>query len=270
MPVITKISVQQKRKDRYNIFMDYGKGEQYAFSADEDVIIKFGLKKGMELDALSLTQIEFQDEIRKAYNQAIHYLSRRMRSETEVRKHLAEKETDESIINEVIVKLYEYKFLNDNEFAIAYVRTQANTSDKGLDVIKRELKEKGISQPDIEEAIQEFPVEDQVEAAVKLCQKYAKKYSRESQRLLKQKLEQMLLRKGYPFSVINIAVEEAEFEEDDDGELDAIRYQGEKAHRKYEKLQGYEYKQKMKQALFRKGFPIELIDRFLEEKEEEE
>ena len=49
MPIITKITTQKKNKERYNIFMDEGKGEQYAFSVDEAVLIKYQLKKGMEL-----------------------------------------------------------------------------------------------------------------------------------------------------------------------------------------------------------------------------
>ena len=144
MPMITKITTQQKNKDRYNIFTDEGHGEKYAFSVDESVLLKFQLKKGMELDELFLTEIHYEDDIRKAYNRALHYLSSRMRSEGEVRTYLLEKEIDAPIIQEVILKLYEYKFLDDEQYAIAYVRTQMNTTDKGNIVIKRELKESGI------------------------------------------------------------------------------------------------------------------------------
>ena len=44
------------------------------------------------------------------------------------------------------MKLYEYQFLNDEQYAIAYVRTQKNTTDKGTIVIKRELKERGVKE----------------------------------------------------------------------------------------------------------------------------
>jgi regulatory protein len=75
----------------------------------------------------------------------------------------------------------------------------------------------------------------------------------------------LLLRKGYPFEVINIAVNESEMEKNVDEEMEAIRFQGEKAHRKYSQYSGFEYQQKMKQALYRKGFPFELIEKFLAE-----
>ncbi len=57
--------------------------------------IKYQLKKGMELDDFSFVEIQYQDDIRKAYNKAIHYLARRMRSEKEIKDYLFSKEIDE-------------------------------------------------------------------------------------------------------------------------------------------------------------------------------
>ncbi|MEK3988987.1 MULTISPECIES: recombination regulator RecX [Robertmurraya] len=265
MPTITKITVQKKRTDRYNIFLDHGKGEEYGFSVDEDVLIKHSLKKGMELDDLLLSEIAYSDDIRKAYNTAVNYLSRMMRTEAEVRKHLVEKEVDEVIIQEVIHKLNEYQFLNDEQLAFAYVRTQMNTTDKGPTVIKRELKEKGIAETYILEAMDEFPFELQLEKAVALCEKYMKKNKQESQKIMKQKIDQLLFRKGYNSQVNQVALEQIE-ETSDNEEMESLRYQAEKLERKYSKYTGYEYEQKMKQALYRKGFSIDTITQYLESK----
>lgn len=267
MAIITKITTQQKNKDRFNIFMDYGKGEEYAFSVDSAVLIRFQLKKGMEIDDFSILEIQFQDDIRKAYNLAVNYLARRMRSEKEIKDYLTQKEIEEPIINEVIHKLAVQKYINDEEYAFSFVRTQMNTTDKGPDLIRMELKERGINDGIIKHAIAEYPEEEQVEKAIKAAEKVIKKNSKESQRIVKQKAEQFLLRKGYPFDVIHLALSEAETDKEQDEEMEAIRYQGEKTHRKYRTFTGFEYSQKMKQALFRKGFPMELIERYLDEAE---
>jgi regulatory protein len=267
MAIITKITTQQKNQDRFNVFMDYGNGEEFSFSVDSDVLIKFQLKKGMELDDFSLLEIQYQDDIRKAYNLAVHYLARRMRSEKEIKDYLVKKEMEEPIINEVLHRLTAQKYINDEEYAFSYVRTQLNTTDKGPDLIKLELKEKGIQDGIRQRALTEYPMEEQVEKATKISEKFFLKNSRDSQRIVKQKAEQLLLRKGYPFDVINIAVNEAETDGDMDDEMEAINYQGQKAHRKYSKYSGFEYEQKMKQALFRKGFSMETIERFLSEVE---
>lgn len=268
MAVITKITTQQKNTDRYNIFLDEGDGEKFAFSVDEDVLIKFQLKKGMELDELTRSEIHYSDDIRKSYNSAIGFLAHRIRSEKEIVDYLLKKEVEEPVINEVLHKLKTQDYVNDQEFATAYVRTQINTTDKGPDVIRRELREKGITQELIQHCLLEFSFDLQVEKAGVLAGKFAKKNSKESTRVLKQKVDQFLVRKGYSFEVIGLAFEEKDNAVAAEDELEAIRYQGEKAQRKFAKYSGYEYKQKVKQTLYRKGFKMDLIEKFLEEQEE--
>lgn len=270
MPIITKISVQKKRTDRYNIFWDNGKGEEYAFSLDEDVLIKQGLKKGLELDEFSILEIAYQDDVRKAYNASIQYLARRMRSEGEVRKHLSEKEYGDELIQEVVHKLYEYKFLNDEEFSKAYVRSQKNTTDKGKASIAKELREKRIAEEMIAASLNEYPDDEELQAAIQLCEKHVTKNKKDSSKMMKQKLEQLLMRKGYSYSNIQLAIQEVETEKEEDAEMDSLRLQAEKLFRKYKLLPRYEYEQKMKQALYRKGFSIDLIGKVLEELNEEE
>ncbi|WP_409273906.1 recombination regulator RecX [Neobacillus sp. SCS-31] len=269
MAIITKITTQKRDTGRYNIYIDFGKGEEFAFSADEAVIIKFKLRKGMELDEFALAEVGYHDEIRKAYNNAINYLSHKMRTEKEVRKHLKEKKLEEAAINEVIHRLLEQGYLNDAEYADAYVRTQISTTDKGAYVVRMELKERGIADPLIEEALKQYTPEEQFEKAKSLAEKYARKYSGESERILKQKLDAMLRRKGYHTDAIQFALDEGDFGRDEEDELEAIRLQGEKAHRKHANLTGYAYERKMKETLFRKGFPIELIERYLEARGED-
>jgi len=269
MAIITKITTQKRDTGRYNIYMDFGKGEEFAFSADEAVIVKFHLKKGMELDEFTLAEVGYHDEIRKAYNSAIAYLAHKMRTEKEVRGHLKEKKLEEAAIDEVIIRLLDQGYLNDKEYADAYVRTQISTTDKGVYTVKMELKERGVAEPFIEEALKQYTPEEQFEKAKDLAEKYARKYSAESERVLKQKLDAMLRRKGYQTDAIQFALKEADFGREEEDELDAIRIQGDKAHRKHSKLNGYAYVRKMKETLFRKGFPIELIDRYLESREDE-
>jgi regulatory protein len=269
MAFITKITTQVKNTERYNVFLDYGNGEEYAFSVDEDVLIKFRLGKGMELDEFSLSEISFQDDIQKAYHSSVQFLARRMRTEGEVRNYLKDKQFDEPIIQEVIHKLYEYNFLNDEEFAFAYVRTQMNTTDKGSELIKRELKEKAINEKIIEKAIKEYPFEKQFLTAKLLGEKFSQKNMRDSDRIVRQKIEQLLLRKGFSFEVIASVLEEMGGKEAENKELEALRYQGEKAHRKYSGLSAVEYNRKVKEVLYRKGFSLDLIDQFLNDKREE-
>jgi regulatory protein len=269
MSMITKITTQQKNKERFNIFVDEGKGEKYAFSVDEAVLIKFQLKKGMELDPFFLTEIQYEDDIRKSYNMAIKYLARVMRTEHEVRSYLKEKEVEEPVIREVIVKLYEYQFLDDEQYAISFVRTKKNTTDKGTVVIKRELVEKGVKEQFIEQALKEYTFDEQVETAHSICKKEVAKNKSDSSVVLKQKLEQKLIRKGYSFDIIAEVTSNIELKSDDEV-FQALQYQAEKLKKKYSHESGFQYIQKMKAALYRKGFSLEMIEEYLRNTVEED
>ncbi|WP_324611560.1 recombination regulator RecX [Bacillus massiliglaciei] len=263
--MISKVTVQKKRSDRYNIFID----DQYAFSVDEEILLKYELKKGKEVDSLLLSQIQYVDEIQKAFNDALNYLSFRMRSESEVRKHLKQKGIEDPVIKEAIHKLYQYNYLNDLDFAKAFVQTKANNGAKGPITTRLELKEKGVSEALIDQAMDEYPFELQLEHAIKLAEKAIQKEKKLSERALEQKINQTLARKGFSSQVIQEVLMEVSLEKEQDEQWEALCYQAEKASRRYSGYEGFEYEQKMKQALFRKGFPIELIDRYLDADKEE-
>ncbi|WP_204557861.1 recombination regulator RecX [Bacillus ectoiniformans] len=263
--LITKVSIQEKRKDRYNIFIN----EKYEFSVDESVLIRFDLKKGKELSRDELVAIERQDHVRKGLNMAIHYLSLRMRSEKEVADYLSKKEVEPEGIREIIATLYRLSYLNEAQFADAFVKTQINTTDKGPKTIERELKEKGLTDDLIEESLQSFDFDKQLEKAVHIAEKYRKKNKKESLMIQKQKIQQALVRKGYSWNVINEALEQLEPADDGEEQDAALMHQAEKVHRRYSKFTGGEYKQKMKQSLYRKGFAISDIDQAIERLQED-
>lgn len=71
MPKITKIEVQKKNKERFNLFLD----EQFEMGIDIDTLVKFNLKKGQQLEAADMAEIQKYDHYRIGLNKAIQYLS---------------------------------------------------------------------------------------------------------------------------------------------------------------------------------------------------
>ena len=264
--IISKITRQKNLSDRYNIFTEKAGKEEYAFSVDESVLVKYQLRKGMELDTLLLNEVQYSDEIRKGYHSAVQYLARMKRTEKEVRAHLHKKFEEDVVVTEIIRKLYEMKFLDDEDYAFSYVRTQKNTSDKGPSLIRRELREKGLGDELIGRALDELPFDVMLANAEKIAAKALSSNKKNSYKIAKQKVEQTLARKGYPSAIIK-EVKLSLDETDEEDDLAALRVHGEKAQRKFSAYTGYEFKQKMKQFLYRKGFSIELIDRYFDELE---
>ncbi|MFG6120707.1 recombination regulator RecX [Thalassobacillus sp. B23F22_16] len=266
MAKITRITTQKKKKDRFNIFLDFGQGESYGFSVSEDILVKESLHKGMELDDGEIKALVEKDDLQKSYTLAIHYLSYRMRSEKEIRDYLDKKETDPEQIDVIVARLYKEKLLNDQKFANSLVRSRINTSSKGPLMIKKDLIEKGVSAAKAEEALTNYSFEDQYEKAMKFAEKKLRSGGKKSFRQQVQNLQQTLMQKGFTKDVVQEVIANLPEQEEEDAEWQAVVYQGEKVLRKYErKAEGFELKQKVKGALYRKGFQIDEIQRFIEE-----
>lgn len=267
MAIITKITRQKNNPERYNIYIE----EKYAFAVDESLLVKYQLSKDKDLEDFERDEIVFDDEVRKAFNKALDYLSFRMRSEHEVKKKLLDAEYGEAVVLEAIQKLYHLGFLNDESFSKALLETQKKTSKKGPRAIQQELKNKGIDKSLQEEVLKTYTEDDQTEVAQGLAEKIANQQSSKTPRQVKQKIQDTLLRKGYSYAIISKVIEGIEFKTDEDEWEEMIADQGDKIWRKVSvKFTGYDRKNRVKQALYLKGFPSEQIEMFIEKKELEE
>ncbi|SET71296.1 regulatory protein [Salinibacillus kushneri] len=267
MAKISKITTQKKRKNRFNIFIDEGKGEHYAFSVDEDILVKYGLRKGMELDQATMESLKAQDEIHKFYGMAINLLSYRIRSEKELTDYLRKKEAEVEQIQQVIHKLKQEGYVDDREFAYTFVRSRMNTSSKGPLLLKKELMEKGITASIAEEAISVFTPEKQREKVKKVVDKKLSSSTKKSFQQQIQSVQATLVQKGFSSEVIRDMLQEAKDNyRDHEAEQEAVIHQGLKLLGKYQrKAEGFELKQKIKAGLYRKGFEMDKIDAFLDE-----
>ncbi|MFX3675086.1 MAG: recombination regulator RecX [Paenisporosarcina sp.] len=267
MPIITKITRQKNNPERYNIYIE----EKYAFAVDESLLVKYQLSKEKVLEDWERDEIVFDDEVRKAFNKALHYLSFRMRSEYEVKKKLLDAEYGEAVVLEAIQKLYQLGFLNDESFSKALLETQKKTGKKGPRAIQQELKKKGIEKSLQKEVLDTYTEEDQTQIAQGLADKIANQQSTKTPRQVKQKIQDTLLRKGYSYAIISKVIAEIEFETEQEEWEEMIAKQGDKIWQKVSsKFSGYDRKNRVKQALYQKGFPSEQIDLYIEKKEFEE
>ncbi|WP_066185826.1 recombination regulator RecX [Gracilibacillus timonensis] len=266
MPEIAKISAQKKRKDRYNIFFQENGQEYYGFSVGEDVLITYHLHKGLELTNETIEKIQEQDAAHKAYLFSIRYLSYRMRSEKEIADYLRKKEIDPDYIEEVITRLKKEQLLDDLAFSEALVTTRIQTSSKGPLMIKKELAEKGVAPTIIEQAITAYTFEEQTAKVEKWVNKQLKPSSKKSHQQQINSTTQSLLQKGFTQEVISVVLAQIADQRDQGEEYKAAVYQGEKLIAKFQKKEsGYMLIQKVKAGLYRKGFPVDLIDRFIDE-----
>lgn len=261
LQVITKITTQKKRQDRYNIFLD----NVYAFAVDEQVFISYDLRKGLSLSNETIEEIISAEGYQKSYGMAIRYLGFRMRSIKEMETYLEGKEIGRLEIEKIIVALLDKNLLNDEQFANAFVKDRKNQTIKGPIVISRELREKGISEKLTSQALAHYSYEEQYEKVLKWAKKQEERRSNDSHRKQKDQIKLKIMQKGFNGDIVNDVLAALNSEIDDTEERAAIQYHADKLHRRYsQRFAGYELKGKIKTALYARRFSKDLIDEYVE------
>lgn len=242
---------------------------QYAFAVGENVLIRYGLYKGEELNDELQRDIQATDQQDRAYNLALNYLSHQLRTVYEVNDYLQQHEVAEATINAIIKRLLAQRYLDDQNYADSFVRTMYRTSDNGPYLIRQKLKQKHVAEQVIDQALLQFSTSQQIDNAVALIYKLAKHYHHDAYKIQHQKIYQALLKKGYQSDVIKQAFASVDLPNDTDEQYQLLIKNGEKLLRRYHSLEKATRHQKILQALYRKGFNFDDIQRFLNEYDEE-
>lgn len=200
MPRITKIEPQKKNPKRRSIFLD---GE-FAFGLDEEVLYKYGLKIGEELDQKKIDQVLESEVKKESKDAALKFLSYRMRSEKEVRDKLKKKEFARDIIDEVIGDLKRVNLLDDYEFASAWIRDRISNKPRGKTLLKQELWKKGIKEEIIEKVLKEYfeDEDEELNLAKKLLEKRKKRYENLDKNVANRRMMSFLLRRGFSYEIV--------------------------------------------------------------------
>ena len=91
-------------------------------------------------------------------DEAMRYLSHRMRTEQEMRQHLKEKEYEDSEIEGAIDDLKAHHYIDDYEYALAFYRNSFEKLRGGMRA-KRELEQKGVDALTAENALEDYKYE---------------------------------------------------------------------------------------------------------------
>ncbi len=193
MGKITEMSVQKHNKSRVNIYID---GE-FVGGLEAVTALGAGLRVGAEADGATVLALQAESDGEAAFVKATDYLSRRMRTERELRDYLTGKDFSESVIDGVIRKLKEYGYIDDEGFVEAY--TETYSSRRGKKRIRMDLLRHGATPDLIEAAVN--GIGDQREAAERAAEKYLRTRAYD-----RRKLASHLMSKGFEWDDIDHAV----------------------------------------------------------------
>lgn len=105
-------------------------------------------------------------------------------------------EIEVDIINDVISRLIELKYLDDNEFVKDYVLSRIQFKPRGISLIKQELRIKGIDKGIIESGFEHVNY-DESKACLDLIEKKTRLWNKHPLRKQKEKAFQFLAGKGF-------------------------------------------------------------------------
>jgi len=156
---------------------------------------------------------------RKTFDRAVNLLGYKPRSVVELRTRLMEKEwTNSAIVEEVIVKLEGYGYLNDGQFANDFAASQIRQKPIGKRVLQQKLTMKKLDKETvakaIETAFEETPESEIIERAIaKRLRLKGKPETREDTK----KFYDYLLRQGFSYDLVSSKMREIaarDFEEE--------------------------------------------------------
>ena len=218
--------------------------------AYEDLILKRDILLKREISDEDLSNIDKLNNNYNAYDIAIKYISTKYRSIYETETYLSKKEIDKDVINDVISRLKEQKYLDDKVFAKAFINDRLKFSNYGPYKIKRELEEVKVAPNIVDEVLSIFDVEVERERLSKLVPKYVKTIHNKSYVMMKNKVINYFSSLGYNRSIIEEFLGDIQY---DDSASREKEYQ--KLHKKLsKKYSGSELELKIKEAMYRNGY----------------
>ena len=198
MGEITAITPQLKDKRRCNIYID---GRFYC-GLTLETTVKNRLKVGQMVAPETLSALQLSSEKDTALDKALTHLSATRKTEKQVRDFLVKKGYLQDVCDYVVEKLKGYGFLNDNEYAESYVEYAAKK--KGVRLIRAEMRAKGLTEEDVENALLGMDESVQVDAANAILEKYMRGKDTDKEKLYK--ATKYLLGKGFDYDTVKEAV----------------------------------------------------------------
>lgn len=199
MDVITAI---KKERGKYRVTVN----------ESEDVIVPFSLMRERPLKEGQPLELEEYDnwlmvrQYRFALDRAVGYLAARARSKREIEQKLLQAGYRPCTVEMVIYKLQRENLLDDADFARQWVESRANHK-LGRTRIAQELRRKGISSEEAEEALSAIDDEDQLTGAIALAKKAAARIKPgEDIRKASNRIAGMLARRGYSWDIVQEAL----------------------------------------------------------------
>jgi regulatory protein len=151
-----------------------------------------------------------QDPHSEARNIVLNQLNFMPRSRKELETTLAKRHIEPDVAKSVLDRFEEIGTVDDVAFAELLIRSRCNTKRVSRSVLRQQLRQKGVDQEIIEDALMVITDDDELRMATELVERKARAMSRLEPEVRKRRLFGLLVRKGYNTSIALRVINELE------------------------------------------------------------
>lgn len=198
MSKITSITIQEKNKNRCNIFID----GDFFMAVPLELVYKYSLRTELEIDKKTLSELAKEKDMTEALSKSITYVSKTLKTKKQVKTYLFGKGYSTEVVNYCISKLEEYRYIDDKEYAKRFIESTSSSQGKNLSQYK--LMMKGVKKQDIENAFDNVQI-DHNENALQLAIKRLK--NKEITKDILAKTYRYLISKGFTYDQVSYAID---------------------------------------------------------------
>ena len=200
------IKIEPAKGGKLSLFAD----DEYVMTVDPDTWYSLDYSDGCEINDEEFEKLKFLIESRKAYAQALRFLTLRAHSADELYKKLIKKHSAECSAY-AIEKCRDLGFIDDEDFAVRYANELVNRKKYGRSRIRSELYSKGIDREITEKVLNLLDIDTSQSIIEIIEKKYSDCFSDEKG---KRRMIAGLIRLGYNYSDIKAALADYDLPED--------------------------------------------------------
>ena len=204
------IQIQQKKK--YALLIT---DTDETIFVDKDYIKQNNISIDSDIEYQTCTEANSQFAYQFAIDSAFNYLSYAARTEKQLRDHLSKKMLPSEVIDKVMGKLREYKYADDTTYADMFTKN-AITERKGKYYIQNKLRQKGVQDDKIEQALLQYDENSEERNIIEYIEKQNQALKKYPPTIRKEKLFRKAMSRGFSAEQITNAINKIDKEEQND------------------------------------------------------
>lgn len=186
---------RQNGKKKTKVFLD----GRPVLTLEIEAVVNQGLHVGQELSADDLEVLTKEGHFYRCLNAATRFLSYRPRSESELRKRLAQRGFQSDIVEAVMARLKEQSLVDDVAFAQFWKENRDTFSPRSQWLTSLELRRKGVPDDIISTVVSDVDDDD---SAYRAALSRARRLPLSDYPTFQRRLGDFLKRRGFSYGVI--------------------------------------------------------------------